>query len=215
MVHYKLSYFIGRGKAEAIRQMLHHAKIPFEDNVFKTNEGFNKVKHEITPFGQMPVLDVTKDDGVHYRFAQSKAIARYLGRKHGMAGKNDEENATIDMYADLVDDLYSAMHDFIMVRLGWKDENKDACYDRVVTPMMDRGGPIFEKALTENAKNGWVVGDKITWVDFQVAEFFDRIEQFGRAGALNGYPNLKAHRDRVMGLDGVKQYMAGRPDSAF
>jgi glutathione S-transferase len=52
------------------------------------------------PFGQVPVLDV---DG--QILAQSNTISRYLARKHGLAGKDEWEQAQADMYADNINDL--------------------------------------------------------------------------------------------------------------
>lgn len=52
------------------------------------------------PFGQCPVLEV---DGK--MLAQSNAIARYLAKQHGLAGKDEWEQATADMYGDNINDL--------------------------------------------------------------------------------------------------------------
>lgn len=52
------------------------------------------------PFGQCPALEV---DGK--MLAQSNTIARYLARQHGLAGKNDWEQAQADMYIDCINDL--------------------------------------------------------------------------------------------------------------
>jgi glutathione S-transferase len=52
------------------------------------------------PFGQVPVLEV---DGQF--LSQSYAIARYIARKHGLAGQDDWEQAQVDMYADCIKDF--------------------------------------------------------------------------------------------------------------
>lgn len=53
--------------------------------------------------GQMPVLEV---DGK--KAFQSVAIARYLGKLVGLAGKDDWENLEIDIMADTVTDFRSS-----------------------------------------------------------------------------------------------------------
>lgn len=52
------------------------------------------------PYGQMPVLEI---DGKQY--AQSVALARYLAKQVGLAGKDDLENLQIDMAVDLFTDF--------------------------------------------------------------------------------------------------------------
>ncbi len=61
---------------------------------------FSFISCSATPFGQVPILEV---DG--QVLAQSNAIARYLARKHGLAGKDEWEQAQADMYADNIHDL--------------------------------------------------------------------------------------------------------------
>jgi glutathione S-transferase len=55
------------------------------------------------PFGQVPVLEV---DGSKL-LAQSHTIARYLARRHGLAGKNDWENALADSYVACIQDFHT------------------------------------------------------------------------------------------------------------
>ncbi|KIH50854.1 glutathione S-transferase protein [Ancylostoma duodenale] len=76
MVHYKLTYFNGRGTAEIIRQVFVLAGQEYED-VRLSFEEWPKHKAEM-PFGQIPVLEV---DGK--QLAQSIAIVRFLARKFG------------------------------------------------------------------------------------------------------------------------------------
>ena len=57
------------------------------------------------PLGQVPVLEL---DGK--QLAQSNAIFRYLARQHGLAGKNDWENALADMYGDCLQDIKTGIY---------------------------------------------------------------------------------------------------------
>lgn len=56
------------------------------------------------PLGQMPVLEI---DGE--KIHQSVSIARYIGRRVGLAGKNDYENLKIDVAAETVNDFRLSM----------------------------------------------------------------------------------------------------------
>ena len=60
--------------------------------------------HIATPFGHVPILEV--DGRV---LAQSNTIARYLAKKHGLAGKDEWEQAQADMYADNIHDLLNGI----------------------------------------------------------------------------------------------------------
>lgn len=52
------------------------------------------------PMGQLPVLEV---DGI--QVYQSTAVARYVAKVVGLAGKNDWENLLIDIAVDNVNDF--------------------------------------------------------------------------------------------------------------
>ena len=54
-----------------------------------------------TPYGVLPILEW---DG--FTLCQSMAIARFLGKKIGMAGESEEEAARADMALDLVMDYH-------------------------------------------------------------------------------------------------------------
>ena len=56
-----------------------------------------------TPYGQLPVLTVTSD-GKSVEIADSFAIQRYVAKKAGLFGSNDEEAAQIDGFGESVND---------------------------------------------------------------------------------------------------------------
>ena len=106
----KLSYFNGRGLAEKSRWMLVIADQPFEDFrhplTFGTPGDLSTLKQDeflsdkaaglpAASLGKVPVLEV---NGV--KIPQSKAIERYVARKFGFMGANDEEAACIDAFSE-------------------------------------------------------------------------------------------------------------------
>lgn len=127
MTNYKLIYFNVRGRAELSRLILHCAEVPFEDYRIEHSEWLSLKQglHHIfcsfhanvfyyanfhhafqldMPFRQIPVLVV--DDGSEI-LAQSNTIARYLAKRHGLAGKDDWERSQADMFIDCVYDLHA------------------------------------------------------------------------------------------------------------
>ena len=76
-----------------------------------TRAAINLVTIEM-PFKKAPVLEV---DGK--MLAESHAIARYLARKHGLAGKGDWEQAQADMYVDCMVDIMKGTH-FLFYRVA-------------------------------------------------------------------------------------------------
>lgn len=52
------------------------------------------------PFGMLPVLEI---DG--QMVAQSNAVARYLARQNGLAGKDEWESLQCDVLVDTLGDL--------------------------------------------------------------------------------------------------------------
>jgi len=57
---------------------------------------FPKYK-EKTIFGQLPILEITDENGTVVKLAQSNTIARFLARRFNLAGKTDIEQAKAEM----------------------------------------------------------------------------------------------------------------------
>ena len=76
MVHYKLTYFNGKGLGEIIRLVFALAEQEYEDVRVEFAEW--PALQPSTPFGKLPLLE---EDGKI--LAQSNTIARYLARKFG------------------------------------------------------------------------------------------------------------------------------------
>merc|ERR1712170_105456 len=97
----KLIYFNVRGRAELSRLILAQAGVDYEDKRL-TRDEFQAMKPSL-PNGQLPAME--EDDGK--MLSQSMAIARYLAKKHNLAGANAWESAQCDMVIDCVGDMLS------------------------------------------------------------------------------------------------------------
>jgi glutathione S-transferase len=107
----KLTYFDVYGKAEAIRLLLNHAGVEYED-IRVTGPEFMAIKDDKTkvPYGQLPVLQ--KDGKV---YSQSVAILRFLGNTYGYYPEDAEQRYQCDqliaLLADFVDPVLKVRFD--------------------------------------------------------------------------------------------------------
>ncbi|VDK52129.1 unnamed protein product [Anisakis simplex] len=225
---YKLYYFTGRGRGEHIRQILRLAGVPFDD-IILTPESWPKYRNVHTrlpnatlehamlfpemPLGQVPVLEV---DGV--RIAQSVAIARFLGHKFRercsldkLDGRDDLENAQLDMVADLISDAHNAdgIRQWPYVLLRFKKKDKAEFFKRRVQPALAAFAPLIEQFLERNP-HGFLIGNKVTWVDVFAAEFFSKFVDFGEEGCLDAHPSILAHIDRIHSLPPIRDHLNNR-----
>jgi glutathione S-transferase len=103
----KLEYFDMKGLAEPIRQVLNYANIKFEDCRLSSEE-FAKSK-ESFKFKQMPVMTVNGE-----KFAQSKALLRYVGRLTRTYPSRDKKNAlVVDEWLELHSEFIAGMVCFL------------------------------------------------------------------------------------------------------
>ncbi|KAM4781356.1 hematopoietic prostaglandin D synthase isoform 3-T3 [Cyanocitta cristata] len=110
MPQYKLTYFNLRGRAEISRYLFAYSGKEYEDHRIEAAD-WPKIKPTI-PFGKLPILEV---DGVIIH--QSLAMARYLARESGLAGRTPVEQALADAIVDTIDDF--------MTLFPWAEKNQD------------------------------------------------------------------------------------------
>ena len=82
----RLTYFDMRGRAEAIRLLLHATQTEFEDQRIVSSDEWAALKPTL-PFGALPIYESQR-----LRLCQSHAILRHLGRQLSSADQ-DEGNA--------------------------------------------------------------------------------------------------------------------------
>nr|QST14962.1 GSTsigma1c protein [Diaphanosoma celebensis] len=199
MPNYKIYYFNMYGRAELARLILAYASVEFEDIRYSPAEWpQRKAKF---PFKQLPVLEV---DGK--MLAQSRAISRYLARKHGLAGKDEWEQALADMYVDCIDDLIYGMRGAYMEKDPEKQkEMMKKCMEEKVHPH----ALIVEKQLIKNG-TGFLVGSEITWADLAYYGFFSLLKE-RCAGALKDTPHLQSFIESIGNMPTIKKWVSTRP----
>ncbi|CAP37635.1 Protein CBR-GST-12 [Caenorhabditis briggsae] len=207
MPSYKLTYFDVRGLAEPSRLLFHLAGVPFEDNRIVFGDGTWERMKNSTPFGQMPVLNV---DG--FEIPQSMAIARFLAKKFGFAGKTPEEQAWVDAIVDQFKDFFGQFRQLIIAQRGGKSADEiEKITSEVVNPARETYFKALNKILEKN-KSGFLVGDGITFADLVIAENLLSLKNFGFFDESKE-PKLAALKKKVFNQPSLKEYLASRKES--
>ncbi|KAK2156990.1 hypothetical protein LSH36_201g04023 [Paralvinella palmiformis] len=201
---YKLTYFNFRARAELARLLFACAGVEFDDERITTIEKWVELK-PATPFGQLPLLNV---GGV--QICQSHAIARYLAREFGFAGKTNLDQARADMVVECVADMLDPIQPCYREPDNVKKEQMRRSYREMLPDFMEK----LEKML-ENNNNGneYFVGSELTWADLAVMNAWHWIPGFGVFPPLNEFPKLEAHRLRVESQPCVMKWLETRPET--
>jgi glutathione S-transferase len=190
---YKLQYFRGRGRAQAIRYLTLDNGLELQEEVVDFSN-WPALKPQ-TPLGQLPVFT---DGDLH--LGQSNAILRYLARKHGLYGKNDKEAALIDMINDQQEDIRATYLRLIYLEY---DTGKDAYIKNLPNHLA-----IFEKFLgAHSGGSGFFVGDKISFADYTIFDLLDILEVLAPQ-ILDGFPKLKEFHSRIASHEKIAKYRA-------
>ncbi|WKX97382.1 hypothetical protein Q1695_013214 [Nippostrongylus brasiliensis] len=206
MVQYKFYYFPGRGLGEITRQLFALAGVEYED-IRITSEQWPEYKSKM-PFGQMPVLEV---DG--QQIPQSLAIARYVARKYGYAGKTPYEEAIVDALADQYKDFYVQIKDYYYPALGLREGDVEAAKKNILIPARDTYLGYMTDFLKKSS-SGFLAGNDVTYADLILAEHvFTMLSVFPEY--IKDFPEIEEHYKKVTAIEELKNWMLLRPESKF
>ncbi|CDW80180.1 UNKNOWN [Stylonychia lemnae] len=159
----KIHYFAGYGRAEAIRMLLAHAKVPYED-VHYTFAQVPEVKASgILEFGQLPAVE---REGKFY--CQSVACLRGLGimLENGYYPTDAYQAYLVDSIVDAVGDIYFS---YFTAAFNPNEDAKKAQLEAFLATTLPKFLAAFEKRLEGNSSPDKIVGDKHTIADFALA----------------------------------------------
>ncbi|XP_045522899.1 glutathione S-transferase 2-like [Pieris brassicae] len=196
-----LYYFPFKGLGEGLRMLLTYGGQKFEDHRVP-KEQWPEFKPK-TPFGQMPVLEINGKKN-----SQTLAMARYLGRKYGIAGDNLEESFEIDQNMDFFTDIRLKASTVML-------EQDSAIKEKIKDDLEKNYYPVALKKLDEiiGKNNGHIANGKLSWGDFVIAGVYDAMKNMllQMPDLDDKYPNLTKLRDNVLSLPKVKEYVASAP----
>ncbi|KAJ2940404.1 hypothetical protein O0L34_g83 [Tuta absoluta] len=196
------SYFPVKALGEGPRMLLAYGGQEFEDRRIPS-EQWPEYKPQ-TPFGQMPVMEI---DGKQY--AQSLAIARYLGRKYGLNGADIEEDFEIDQNVEFLNDIRAKAATVQYEPDAALKAKKHEDFSKNVYPALLAK---MDEIVTKN--NGHIACGKLTWGDFMFAGMYDYLKMMLQMPDLDAkYPSFKKLQDNVINLPKVKEYIAKAPKS--
>jgi glutathione S-transferase len=200
---YKLTYFNVQALAEPIRMLLSYGNIQFED-VRIEKDAWPALKPK-TPMGQLPVLEI---DGI--QVYQSVAMARYVAKLVGLAGKNDWENLLIDITVDNINDLRLKV---AAVHHETDEKAKQKKFDDLKKETLPFYLDKFDAAAKEN--NGHLALGRLTWADvylLAISNLFNFILGFD---FTQNHPNLKRVLTNASNVPSIKAWIDKRPKTTL
>ncbi|CAF0719018.1 unnamed protein product [Brachionus calyciflorus] len=206
MPSHKLNYFNLRGRGEIIRLIFAAAGAEFTDNRIEFDQ-WPALKAD-TPLGQLPYLTI--DDSIH--IPQSMAIARYVARETGLAGKNNLQQAQADA---IVDTIMEPVNYYWSNIFKIQDANEKAeAFKAFLVDQGAKGAKNVEKLIGLYGSNGYSVGDSLTWADLAVYDvasaLLSKHPEFS-----DKFPVLAAVYKNVLANEKLANYVKNRPETPF
>nr|QUF59398.1 glutathione S-transferase GSTS1/2-4 [Brachionus angularis] len=203
MAEYKLYYFNIRGRAEIARLIFAAAGQKYED-VRLEREQWAQLKSS-SPLGQLPFIEIN-DNGKVTRFSQSMTIARYLARRFNLAGKGEEEQTTVEMYADQVSDL---LNEFIKFYFEKDETRKSELAKKLYEETIPNNLRLFESRIGSSG-SGYIAASGLTWADLYL---FNVLELLGdkREQTLSSFSNVNALDQNIRSNTNIANWLSSRP----
>ncbi|CAN7940737.1 unnamed protein product [Ixodes hexagonus] len=198
-----LGYWDIRGLAQALRNLLEYAGVEYEDKRYSFGTGPEWTRDEW--LADKPSLGLDFPNLPYYldgdvKLTQSLAILRYLGRKHGLAPKDEKLQCRVDVVEMQAFDILMSAGVLIYDPAYSDDKRRQFLVDSAEKLRQ------FEALL---AKDGpFVAGQEVTYVDFLLYETLQFIRVLGPNNFKENFPSLEEYNGRVAGLPGLREYLA-------
>ena len=197
-----LGYWDIRGFAQPIRLMLAAVGADFKEEFHSMGPEFSKeawFKVKPTLPLDFPNLPYLYDGDV--KISQSISIMRYIARKFGLWPENEKQAIRADLVEQQLADWRTAN-----VHLFYDTKNFDTLKEDYKTKELPAKIQSLSKFLGDNE---WLVGDKMTYVDFFAYEWLDVQKTFWPQ-VLDSTPNLKKLVEKIEAIPKVKEFMKSK-----
>lgn len=149
-------------------------------------------------------------DGV--KIVQSVSIARFAARECNLVGKSSLEQAQADAIVDTILELINYYYSSIFHIQDAAE--KAAKFQEFLANQGAKGAVNVEKLISLYGKNGYSVGDSLTWADLMIYDIchslFTKVPTFAQK-----YTKLSAVYELVAKNEKVSEYVKARPETAF
>jgi glutathione S-transferase len=207
MPNYKLHYFPLRYRGEVARLLFAAADVKYEDYRIPNAEWPGLMKNYW--FGTLPALEI---DGKMV-CNQSRAMFFFLADtfKFGTSGPLD--NARALEICGAVDDYHDGAVQIFFCPDGPEKQKKVKDWTETIKFYID----ALEKYCAPSAKDGFLVGGKLSVADLVVFNSFDTMDSLGvdSKAILAKAPTLAANRAKIAALPKIKAYLDKRPKTPF
>jgi len=198
-----LGYWKIRGLAEPIRLMLEYTKTPYVNKYYEqagppdySRESWLKDKADPKLGLDFPNLPYYFEGSL--RITQSLAILRHLARKHNLYGDNENDRTIIDMVQGELSD--------------WRPQILEIAYRRNFTDLLENAKTTvipeflgrFERFLGDNK---FLVGNKLSFVDFLFYEFLDQANIYV-PGCFTNYARINKFHAMFRSIPQIRDYLA-------
>ncbi|XP_019382124.1 PREDICTED: hematopoietic prostaglandin D synthase isoform X2 [Gavialis gangeticus] len=170
---------------------------PTSNQIPSLSSVLSGLKFTAIPFGKVPILEI---DGVIIH--QSLAIARYLAKENGVAGKTPLEQALVDAIVDTIDDFMSMF--------PWAEKDHDV-KQRAFNDLLTNVAPGLLQDLENFLGNkNWLVGESVTWADFYWDVCSTTLLSL-KSDLEDSNPKLWVLKRRVQALPAIAAWIQQRP----
>jgi len=159
------------------------------------------------PFGQVPLFEQGS-----YKLAQSNAIARYLAKRHGLAGSSDEEAAFADSICEGIVDARTAMRSFLYDKDA-SEEKKAELKKKFAEETLPKWTGYFEKILKGHGGD-WITGKNFTVADIVLYYYYSTVAK-DFPNRFDKAPLLQALVERVAIRPRIAKWVKERPVTEF
>jgi len=200
-----LCYWDIRGLAQPIRMLLAYTETEFEDKQLSCGPApdYDKSCWFDQKFSlglDFPNLPYFIDGDI--KLTQTNAIMRYIGRKHDLCGKTEEERARVDMLAEQSMDLRNGW-----VRLCYSGSvyASGVDYESAKKAYLEGLPKTLQQFEAFLGGRQWFAGSSLAFPDFHMYELLDQ-HKLMVPNCLADCPNLTAFMERFESLPQIAKY---------